>query len=272
MSDFLKEEKEKKKKKKMAVKTTSKGLEFAKKQLKKHGWKKGKGLGKQENGIAEALKVKMKCNTAGVGHDSAEEFTYHWWDHLFNSSAANITVEAEQDGVQVRKISEREGPVPRTKPCRVQEGDMLYGRFVKAATLISGTEEPLNPTSFADQEEEKLDLSMARRLTDQELFQACGGRTVHKGARHGITMRAKLARLEEQERAFLASSAQRKDGPGTAPSGCPDPQHSSQAKKHDRSKTGCYREEPGGRGGLKAKPKKKKETKKTAKGKELDGP
>uniref|UniRef100_A0A670YMM1 G patch domain-containing protein 4 n=1 Tax=Pseudonaja textilis TaxID=8673 RepID=A0A670YMM1_PSETE len=56
----------------------------------------GKGLGKQENGIAEALKVKMKCNTAGVGHDSAEEFTYHWWDHLFNSSAANITVEAEQ--------------------------------------------------------------------------------------------------------------------------------------------------------------------------------
>lgn len=26
----------------------------------------GKGLGKQENGIAEALKVKMKCNTAGV--------------------------------------------------------------------------------------------------------------------------------------------------------------------------------------------------------------
>lgn len=26
----------------------------------------GKGLGKQENGIAEALKVKIKCNTAGV--------------------------------------------------------------------------------------------------------------------------------------------------------------------------------------------------------------
>ncbi|KAG8143817.1 hypothetical protein E2320_000976, partial [Naja naja] len=114
------------------------------------------------------------------------------------------------DGVQVRKTSEREGPVTRTKPCRAQEGDMLYGHFVK------------------------------------------------------------LARLEEQERAFLASSAQRKDGPGTAPSGCLDPQRSSQAKKHDRSKTGCYREEPGGRGCLKAKPKRKKT--KMTKGKELDGP
>lgn len=91
-----------------------------------------------------------------------------------------------------------------------------------------------------------------------------------RGARHGITMRAKLARLEEQEKAFLASSVQRQDGPGTAPSGWPDPQHSSQAKKHKRSKTGGYREEPAGGSCLKAKPKKKKK-KKTANGKELNG-
>ncbi|NXT46463.1 GPTC4 protein, partial [Pluvianellus socialis] len=46
---------------------------------------------------------------------------------------------------------------------------------------------------------------LSRRLTDGELMQACGGRTAHKGARHGLTMSAKLARLEEQERAFLAT-------------------------------------------------------------------
>ncbi|NWX24781.1 GPTC4 protein, partial [Aegotheles bennettii] len=43
------------------------------------------------------------------------------------------------------------------------------------------------------------------RLTDEELMRACGRRTAHKGARHGLTMSAKLARLEEQERAFLAT-------------------------------------------------------------------
>ncbi|KAM6430402.1 G patch domain-containing protein 4-like [Liasis olivaceus] len=242
------EEEEKKKKKKVAVMTTSKGLKFAKKQLKKHGWKKGKGLGKQENGISEALKVKMKCNTAGVGHNSAEEFTFHWWDHLFNSSAANIAVEAGQDGIQVRKISEQDGPVTSKKPRRAQEGNMLYGRFVKAATLISGTEEPVNLTSSSDQEEEKMDLSTVRRLTDEELFQACGGRTVHKGARHGLTMRAKLARLEEQEKAFLASCVQQKEGPKMAPS--------------KRSKVvGAAKKSQIGEACIKAKPKKNKKKK-----------
>lgn len=87
-----------------------------------------------------------------------------------------------------------------------------------------------------------------------------------RGARHGITMRAKLARLEEQEKAFLASSVQCKDGPGTAPSSCPD----LQAKKRKRSRTGAATEKSQvGEDCLKAKPKKKK-TK--TNGKELNGP
>ncbi|XP_054838855.1 G patch domain-containing protein 4 [Eublepharis macularius] len=203
----------------------SKGLTFAEKQLKRHGWKKGQGLGKKENGISEAIKVKVKCDTAGVGHNSAEQFTFHWWDHLFNSSAANIAVEAGQDGVKVKRVSEQDGEITNKKPRKVSGGkDMLYGRFVKAATLTSGNEEPLKPASSSsdsseEDEEEKLDLSTARRLTDEELVQACGGRTAHKGARHGLTMSAKLARLEEQEKAFLASY-NRQDGAPEANLNC----------------------------------------------------
>ncbi|XP_067878800.1 G patch domain-containing protein 4 [Heterodontus francisci] len=54
------------------------------------------------------------------------------------------------------------------------------------------------------------------RLTDEELVRACGGRTGHKGARHGVTMSAKLIRLEEQERQFLAKYGQGRQS-GTAP-------------------------------------------------------
>ncbi|KAJ7307567.1 hypothetical protein JRQ81_009593 [Phrynocephalus forsythii] len=105
------------------------GLTFAEKQLKKHGWEKGKGLGKQENGISEAIKVKVKSDTAGVGHHSAEQFTFHWWDHLFNASAANLAVEAGKDGgVRVKKVSKQEGRVTNKKPRRAHENkDMLYG-------------------------------------------------------------------------------------------------------------------------------------------------
>lgn len=36
--------------------------------------------------------------TPQVGHDAAEPFTFHWWDHVFNEAAANIAVEAGQVG------------------------------------------------------------------------------------------------------------------------------------------------------------------------------
>ncbi|KAF1610155.1 UNVERIFIED_CONTAM: G patch domain-containing protein 4, partial [Eudyptes robustus] len=168
----------------------------------------GRGLGKREDGIAEAIRVKVKCDTAGVGHDAAEPFAFHWWDHVFNEAAANIAVEAGQDGIAVKTLSEQGGRITNKKPRKAAStGSMLYGRFVKSATLTARGEESTKlPTGSesSEEEEEKLDLSSARRLTDEELMRACGGRTAHKGARHGLTMSAKLARLEEQERAFLA--------------------------------------------------------------------
>lgn len=68
----------------------SRGLKFAEQQLLRHGWEQGnihsctlkynfvalplnvfilrtgKGLGRAENGISEAIKVKVKCNKGGV--------------------------------------------------------------------------------------------------------------------------------------------------------------------------------------------------------------
>ncbi|NXY88668.1 GPTC4 protein, partial [Alcedo cyanopectus] len=177
----------------------------------------GQGLGKRQDGIAEAIRVKVKCDTAGVGHDAAEPFSFHWWDHVFNKAAANIAVEAGQDGISVKTLSQQSDPLSTKKPRRAgSAGPTLYGRFVKSATLTARGEEPTTlPTgSESSEEEEKLDLSSARRrgwgstipamLTDEELVRVCGGRTAHKGARHGLTMSAKLARLEEQERVFLA--------------------------------------------------------------------
>ncbi|NXI40942.1 GPTC4 protein, partial [Galbula dea] len=169
----------------------------------------GQGLGKREDGITEAIRVKVKCDTAGVGHDPAEPFSFHWWDHLFNKAAANIAVEDGQDGISMKTLSKDGVRISNKKPCKAPSAStMLYGRFVKSATLTAHGEEstrlPTGSESSDEEEEEKLDLSSARRLTDEELMRACGGRTAHKGARHGLTMSAKLARLEEQERAFLA--------------------------------------------------------------------
>uniref|UniRef100_A0A8D2GZI5 G patch domain-containing protein 4 n=1 Tax=Urocitellus parryii TaxID=9999 RepID=A0A8D2GZI5_UROPR len=102
----------------------SRGMKFAEEQLLKHGWTQGKGLGRKENGITQAIKVTLKQDTHGVGHDPAKEFTNHWWNELFNKTAANLVVETGQDGVQIRRLS-KETTHNRPKP------NMLYQKFVK---------------------------------------------------------------------------------------------------------------------------------------------
>ncbi|XP_036046127.1 G patch domain-containing protein 4 [Onychomys torridus] len=182
----------------------SRGMKFAEEQLLKHGWTQGKGLGRRENGITQALKVTLKQDTHGVGHDPAKEFTNHWWSDLFNKTAASLVVDTGKDGVQIRRLSKETTRRNHTKP------SLLYQKFVKTATLTSGKEKPdrdLENSSDDDDHEP----TPPKILTDEMLLKACEGRTAHKAARVGITMKAKLARLEAQEQAFLARLKGAKD-------------------------------------------------------------
>ncbi|XP_060057610.1 G patch domain-containing protein 4 [Erinaceus europaeus] len=200
----------------------SRGMKFAEEQLLKHGWTQGKGLGRKENGITQALKVTLKQDTHGIGHDPAKEFTNHWWNELFNKTAASLVVETKKDGVQIKHISKEIGHHHQPKP------SMMYPKFVKAATLTSGGEKPDKDEESCSDEEHQ-EPKAPKILTDEMLLQACEGRTAHKAARVGITMKAKLARLEAQEQAFLA----RLKGPdlGTSP-----PQSESNPSKSKKKK------------------------------------
>ncbi|XP_051901647.1 LOW QUALITY PROTEIN: G patch domain-containing protein 4-like [Pristis pectinata] len=143
-------------------------MEFAERQLRERGWSPGKGLGQREDGISEPIKVKVKCDTAGIGHHMGEQFTFHWWDHVFNKAAASIVVEPVEDGVEVQRAKAEEqeqGPITNKKPRKAGLcQDLLYGRFVKAATLTPGRQEEAaegsrGSESSGSDEDEKLNLS-----------------------------------------------------------------------------------------------------------------
>uniref|UniRef100_A0A8C5Y5W5 G patch domain-containing protein 4 n=1 Tax=Microcebus murinus TaxID=30608 RepID=A0A8C5Y5W5_MICMU len=89
----------------VTLEVKSHGMKFAEEQLLKHGWTQGKGLGRKENGITQALRVTLKQDAHGVGHDPAKEFTNHGWNELFTKTAANLVVETGQDGGQIRRLS-----------------------------------------------------------------------------------------------------------------------------------------------------------------------
>ncbi|XP_052258958.1 G patch domain-containing protein 4-like [Dreissena polymorpha] len=173
-------------------------MDFAERQLQKHGWQAGDGLGKEKTGIKEAIKVKIKNDNRGVGHDSGREFTYHWWDHVFNKTADNIQIQESKDGVEI-KNNNTTGTQAKAKP--LADKSMLYGQFVKGATLSDGREnKPEGHVSENSEDEEEIHQPCLVPDREEEVFKMCGGRTAHKGARHGLKLNGKLQRIEEQER------------------------------------------------------------------------
>lgn len=180
---------------------------FAKAQLLKYGWTEGKGLGKNESGISEAIKPKLKFDHAGIGHDSAEQFTYHWWENVFNEAAKNISVESDKDGVSMKVIDEDTVDISTKKSslkALKKNHRIQYGNFLKTSTLLNDGKvlsESSEESKITDTLEPRMNNS---QLTDEDLFKACGGRTAHKGARHGLNLNGKLARIAEQERQLLA--------------------------------------------------------------------
>ncbi|XP_061918731.1 G patch domain-containing protein 4 isoform X2 [Entelurus aequoreus] len=218
-----------------AVQDKGRGLKFAEEQLKRHGWEHGKGLGRKEDGLSQAIKVKVKCDKGGVGHKEGEQFTFHWWDHVFNKASSSLQVESDQDGIALKKRSEdgeeeEDGMISNKKPRKATLAkDKLYGCFVKSATLLSGQEQPEPRSSKSS------DISSS---SDEDDDQKLDLSSTTQGARHGLTMSAKLARLEQQEAEFMAKYGKKTTSSQERPEDvAEETQSRRRKKKYSREKT-----------------------------------
>lgn len=179
-------------------------MDLAKNILQKYGWREGDGLGKNSDGIVKPIKASFKFNSTGFGSDPAKEHTNNWWERVFNEAANNIEVgpagQISQKEADAVEISDKSYSVRKLKQ-KTAEGKANYGSFLKASTLMSnvGREEELEGRV----QTEDIEFKPAKVLTDEELFAACGGRTAHKGARHGLNLSGKLARIEAQNSKLL---------------------------------------------------------------------
>ncbi|KAH8358521.1 hypothetical protein KR093_000699 [Drosophila rubida] len=199
-------------------------MDFAKKILSKYGWKEGDGLGKNNTGIAAPLKASLKFDNAGLGVDRATEFNDHWWERCFNEAASNVTVQVEDNGkvITARKAGEeaveistkgysaRKLKKAKEQQQRDAEGGAVYEHFLKSALLTQEGGEVANEERI---KAEDIAVSKVHVMTDEELFKACGGRTAHKGARHGLKLSGKLARVEQQEREMLEKLQEKQKQP-----------------------------------------------------------
>ncbi|XP_018026735.1 G patch domain-containing protein 4 [Hyalella azteca] len=175
---------------------------FAAKQLAKFGWKKGMGLGRQNDGISEPIHIRRRSDKLGIGHDAGENFS-HWWDNAYNQAVGNLKVVTSKNG-SVEVKSYKGSCTSEMKP-NLFSRSLLYDNFNRAGTLMGTTNH--SDTSDSDSDEDQASASQAvdistgngllLDLSDDQLLKLCGGATAHKGARHGIRMTGKMKRLEE---------------------------------------------------------------------------
>ncbi|XP_017072911.2 G patch domain-containing protein 4 [Drosophila eugracilis] len=187
-------------------------MDFAKKILGKYGWKEGDGLGKHNTGIAAPLKASLKFDNAGLGVDRAQEFNDHWWERCFNEAASNVDVQIQQDGqvstsrkkgtdaVEISTSGFSARKLKKAKEQHASDGKATYDNFLQTSLLTQDGGEVETSERI---KVEDIEVAKVTVLTDEELFKACGGRTAHKGARHGLKLSGKIARLEQQEREML---------------------------------------------------------------------
>jgi len=167
--------------------------------------------------MKSAIKVKLKNNTMGLGHDQGAEFTFHWWDHIFNKAANSFKVnESEDGGVQLEKCEGKKlTPLlisnKRGLPTRLANKSLMYGTFVKAGTYDSSKvdqpaeDEVINEFSSDSESDDDDDGKGEKKgaINDtvdkmDKLFYE-SGLTGHKAARHGHSLNGKLQRLQQQE-------------------------------------------------------------------------
>ncbi|CAL1526576.1 unnamed protein product [Lymnaea stagnalis] len=160
--------------------------DFAKRQLRKYGWTEGAGLGKQENGRSDPIKVSLKMDKTGVGHDPGKEFTDHWWLRVFNEAA--------------QKIGQNKTNISSESTKKSEDKKNFYKGFVKSSTLSNGIEKANKDSDSSD--EESNDGPKVSLPTLDDIHKFCGGATGHRAAMFGIKMKGKLSRVAEQDQQF----------------------------------------------------------------------
>lgn len=68
---------------------------FAAKMMESMGWEKGKGLGKNEDGMTDCIQIKRRDEGTGIGEVNATPAaTFKWgdafWDDAYATAAANF--------------------------------------------------------------------------------------------------------------------------------------------------------------------------------------
>ncbi|KYQ91042.1 hypothetical protein DLAC_07943 [Tieghemostelium lacteum] len=177
------------------------------------GWQKGKGLGKNEDGITKAIHVEKKSNTTGIG-STGFKWDNQWWEDVYSHKPIQIGSEDQQDLIETRTKTPKTSTIVNklnsknsnsktlsqnesedTQKVEIDRTKLVFGNFQKSTVMLSDFDETVNVQSEAIKESVVVDISSSSSsvniITADEEFSACKGRFLRKYAPTGKLQRLK---------------------------------------------------------------------------------
>ena len=113
--------------------------------LKKMGWSEGSGVGKNLQGMAEAITVKKKDDTAGIGGDPSFNYGEKWWESVYDSSAkldalAGLESDSGADSSDSDSDDSDDDAAPKGKEAAKTKNSKKKGKRKKQASDSSGSD------------------------------------------------------------------------------------------------------------------------------------
>ncbi|XP_007476555.2 PIN2/TERF1-interacting telomerase inhibitor 1 [Monodelphis domestica] len=155
---------------------------FGQKMLEKMGWSKGKGLGAQEQGATEHIKVQVKNNQLGLGASASHEDDWLAPQEEFNQLLAELN---SCHGQEVKDFSDKEKKsFSLEEKSKSSKRRVHYTKFTKGKDLSSRSKTDLDcifgkrqkskiskeDQNFSAESEEKATPTVTSNLTVQEYF------------------------------------------------------------------------------------------------------
>ncbi|XP_013927166.1 PREDICTED: PIN2/TERF1-interacting telomerase inhibitor 1 isoform X1 [Thamnophis sirtalis] len=116
---------------------------FGQKMLEKMGWSKGKGLGAQEQGSTEHIKVQVKNNTLGLGASVSQEDNWIAHQDDFNQLLAELNNNYTQDDPE-STYKNRKKTFNLEEKSKISKKRVHYVKFAKGKDLSSRSEDDLS--------------------------------------------------------------------------------------------------------------------------------
>ncbi|KFV50753.1 PIN2/TERF1-interacting telomerase inhibitor 1, partial [Gavia stellata] len=116
---------------------------FGQKMLEKMGWSKGKGLGAQEQGNTEHIKVQVKNNTLGLG--ATINYEDNWIAHQddFNQLLAELN-DCHGQGETDSSVNNQKKTFSLEEKSKSSRKRVHYMKFAKGKDLSSRSEDDLS--------------------------------------------------------------------------------------------------------------------------------